>query len=378
MNTVIGNLGARTVFWWFLSCAAAVAIYQVGTQQDAAAPPMVLATDDPEREAALDKEARAALDGVEQALAKFPPVADPLPPERERLLAALDAVLQDPDAASRVPVQEFFHRRIEAAAAQMEGAGAASGVTVWHVYNHGFVVRTPSATLCFDLVRAKYLRGFALSEATMQRIAGTCDALFVSHAHVDHAETLVAQTLIDHGKPVVAPEQIGYRRSVFEKVVHLDGDADRVHLLPIRGGRATLKLVVFPGHQGAEVDNNVVLVTTPDGISVAHTGDQWHFPDFEWVDRVHRRHRVDILLVNDWTYDIARLVRGFDPAVVVPGHANELGHPVAKRQPYLFSLQRKSGSGRFGGREKTGYSRPVVVMAWGEAYRYERTHEARR
>jgi L-ascorbate metabolism protein UlaG (beta-lactamase superfamily) len=319
-----------------------------------------------------------ALRAVEAALAKFPPVPDPLSPGRRGALEALDAVLQEPEAGHSPAVQEFFHRRIEGALVQMDHADARPGATVWHIYNQGFVVRTPSATLCFDLVRVKYLRGFALSETTMRRIVNACDALFVSHVHADHAETFVAQTFIDQGKPVVAPEQIGYRKPLFDKVTHLEESADKVHLLQVRGGRITLKVVVFPGHQGGEIDNNVVLITSPEGISIAHTGDQWHVPDFDWIDRVHRRHRVDILLVNDWTYDIARLVKGFAPAVVVPGHANELGHPVAKRQPYLLSLQRKAGSSRFGGGENVGYSHPLVVMAWGEAYRYERPEDRRR
>ena len=333
---------------------------------------------DARQDAVLNQQAEAALRTVDEALTQFPPSRD-LTPGRRAALMTLDTVLQDEDAAERAAVQQFFHQRIDAAVKQMHRAEMRSGATVWQIYNHGFVVRTQSATLCFDLIRAKYLPGFALGRQTMHQIVEACDVLFVSHVHADHAESFVAQAFIDQGKPVVTPEQIGYRDALYSKITHFEPNATEVQTLPVRDGRVSLRVVVFPGHQGEEIDNNVVLVTTPEGISVAHTGDQWdRSADFEWMDRVGERFRVDILLPNDWTYDIARMVRGFHPSLVIPGHANELGHSVQKRQPYWFSYQRKTGSDRFGGSERTGYSEPLVVMAWGESYHYELRDAVRR
>ena len=330
------------------------------------------------REAALGDGADDALRVVEAGLAKFPPVPDPRS-ERLNSLATLDAILHDEGAAERPAVQQFFHRRIERAVAQMQRTRVQSGATVWQIYNHGFVVRTKSATVCFDLVRAKYLPDFAISEDLMKKIADQCDALFVSHVHADHAESFVAQCLVDQGKPVVAPEQVGYREPLYSHIVHLRPVAHKVQRLPIRKQSAALEVVVYPGHQGAEIDNNVTLVTTPDGISIAHTGDQWERgADFEWIDDVAKHFRVDILLPNDWTYDISRVVRGFNPALVIPGHENELGHSLEKRESYLFSFQRKVGSSRFGGSEKVGYAQPLVVMVWGESYHYEPAPTAQR
>jgi L-ascorbate metabolism protein UlaG (beta-lactamase superfamily) len=320
-----------------------------------------------------DEWVAGVLQNVETTLARDPPNAQ-TSAERLSALTALDTVLHDEGAPYRSSVQEFFHRRIESAVGDLLGTEVRSGATVWHIYNHGFIVRTPSTTLCFDLVRAKYLPRFALDPALMERITGACDVLFVSHAHGDHAETFVADSVLRQGKPVVAPGQIRYRESVYAKVTHLDPIPDKVHRVPIRNGSATVEVIVYPGHQEADIENNVVLVTTPDGTTVAHTGDQWDKDaDFAWIDHVGSRHRVDILMPNDWTFDIARLVKGFDPAVVIPGHANELGHEVAKRQPYLLSYERKNGSFRFGGTPLVGYPNPLVVLTWGESYHYERT-----
>ena len=330
------------------------------------------------QEALRDEQEEAALRALEADLQRFPP-AQTLTEGRRAALTKLDAILQSPEAAQRAGVQRFFHRRIDAAADAMRQGEVRSGATVWQIYNHGFVVRTESVTLCFDLVRAKYLPGFALSQQTMLRIVQACDVLFVSHVHADHAESFVAQAFVDQGKPVVAPAQIGYREPLYSRITQFAPSITEVRSLPVRQGEVSLRVVVFPGHQEEDIDNNVVLVTTPEGISVAHTGDQWdRVTDFNWIDRVAQRFQIDLLLPNDWTYDIARMVRGFHPSLVIPGHANELGHTVEKRQPYLLSYQRRAGSDRFGGAARTGYTEPMLVLTWGESFHYERAAAQRR
>lgn len=329
----------------------------------------VAGVDEPEGDARLN----AALRSIEATLARFPPTADP-PLERLSALRRLDRILRQEDIDEHPAVQRFFYRRIEQAEADMRTTRVEAGALVWKMYNHGFVVRTNSVTVCFDLVRAQYLPGFAMSRELMRAIVAACDVLFVSHVDIDHAESFVAQTFVDQGKPVVAPRQVTYREPLNSRITRLERDPDRTHELAVRHGQVTLRVVVFPGRQGGRIDNNVTLVTTPEGISVAHTGDQWdRSSDGEWIRHVRKHHRTDILLPNDWTYDIVRMVRGFDPAVVIPGHENELGHPVHKRQPHLFSLDRKTGSDRFGGSKRVGYTHPLVIMAWGERFHYHRS-----
>jgi L-ascorbate metabolism protein UlaG (beta-lactamase superfamily) len=323
----------------------------------------------PAREDA-EGESGVALKLADGMLERFAPSPDP-PPERLGALAALGVVLQEPEAAANPAVQKLFRRRIEAALDDMRRTKVDSGALVWKMYNHGFVVRTASVTLCFDLVRPKYLPGFALPEALMRSIVEQCDVLFASHAHADHVESFVARTFMEQGKPVIAPEQIGFRGALEAYVTRLERSTEKVHLLAVREGRVPLKVVILPGHQGTDIDNNVALVATPEGVTVAHTGDQWdRFGDFGWIDRVAERHRVDILLPNGWTWDIARMVRGFNPALVIPGHEYELGHEVEKRQSYSLSFQRRAGSGHYGGSASRGYPQPMVVMAWGERFHY--------
>ena len=115
-------------------------------------------------------------------------------------------------------------------------------------------------------------------------------------------------------------------------------------------------MTVFPGHQG-DLLNNVYLVRTPEGFTVAHTGDQHDGEDFEWIDHAADTHRIDLLLMNCWTMDIPRIVRGFAPGVIITGHENEMGHSIDHREACWLTCERMAGIGT-----------PWILMGWGESY----------
>jgi L-ascorbate metabolism protein UlaG (beta-lactamase superfamily) len=319
----------------------------------------------------LDQQARAFLDLIDDTLQQYHPQ---LPERAERRLALflLDSVLHDVYAPKRLPVQVFFHDRIRRAIEQIENVHVRDGAMIWKLYNHGFVVRTATVTFAFDLVRARLRRTeeFALSDTLMKRLVDQCDALFISHRHGDHADEWVAQAFRELKKPVVAPPEVWKDRPIHADLTHLKREAQTVQVLPIQNGRRKLRVVNYPGHQGASIENNVPLVFSPEGMSFCQMGDQSNNRDFAWIDSVGSNHRVDVLLPNCWTTDIVRTVRGFDPELVITGHENEMGHTIDHREPYWLTYQRKIGSDRFGGSRLIGYDVPLLVMTWGEAYHY--------
>jgi hypothetical protein len=128
---------------------------------------------------------------------------------------------------------------------------------------------------------------------------------------------------------------------------------------------------MYPGHQGEHIENNVPLIKTPGEMTFVHMGDQSNALDFSWIDEVHKHFEVDVLLPNCWTTDIVRVTRGFNPAVVITGHENELGHSIDHREPYWLSYQRREGSDRFGGSRDVGYDTPLILMTWGESFHYD-------
>jgi len=318
----------------------------------------------------IDRQAAVFLDSVQAILVKYPPV---LKEGKERGYAKLllDAVFHEKFAAFRKPAQDFFHSQNSRLTKELEETKITRGARIWKVYDMGFIVRTKTVTIAFDLVSGitSGSKDFALTDEMLDRLVHQCDILFISHKHADHAEKLVVEKFLRTGKPVVSPVQVWRGDSIAALMQHPERIAEKVQLIPLTGHR-TLSVIVYPGHQMQSTDNNVVLVTTPDGITIAHTGDEINegdfMPDFEWIDRVAKNHKVDILMPNAWTMDISRIVRGFDPKLVLPGHELELGHTVWDRLPYwgddaYLELNYK---------QLKASKYPVVALIWGESFDY--------
>ena len=321
----------------------------------------------------LNNHAEALLNQASEVFSNYSPNW-PEPAARRGALLLLDGVLHDVYAPQRPPVQLFFKTRMNKAIEEIEQTEITKGARIWKLYNHGFVIRTKSVTIGFDLVSGKSARaqGFAISKDLINRLIKQCDVLFISHRHGDHAEEWVAQSFTDMGKPVIAPPEVWEDKSIHEVITHLDRTPHTIQTLPIQDGKQILQVVVYPGHQGENIENNVYLVITPEGLSFSQMGDQSNSNDFKWIDEVGNNHNVDVLMPNCWTTDIVRVAKGFDPAIIITGHENEMGHTIDHREPYWLTYQRRKGSNRFGGNIDVGYSHPLILMTWGESFHYKR------
>jgi L-ascorbate metabolism protein UlaG (beta-lactamase superfamily) len=384
MKRSFSMLTMSACFVW-AACMFSILGLAVAEQADRPQADPRLGSDD---DAFLNRQAAAFLADVTETLTTVKPSA---PEVRERYLALrlLDAVLHDVYAPNRPPVQSFFHERMEQAALEIETVRVDEGAVIWKLYNHGFVVRTNSVTLAFDIHPGPEgfritdpagkrtivpCPGFPVPDGVLLRIAKACDVLFISHVHADHASKSVAQAFIDQGKPVVAPDTVFKGSPIHEKITHLKREAHTLQTLSIQDGKAELRVVVYPGqqYQDGGVPNNVVLVFTPEGLSFAHNGDQINDPypqyqeDYAWIDHVHEHHKVDVFMINCWGNDLFRDVRGFNPKLVLPGHENEMSHPVWDRVPYWGDSEYL----RLTYPELKASEYPVVVMTWGESYHY--------
>ena len=314
----------------------------------------------------FERQAQVSLASASDLLAKYPPGIG-ASVERRGALTILDQLLHDEEAGRRPAVQEFFHARIRQALGQIRTTRVLQGATLWKLYDHAFVLRTSTVTLAFDLTRAGSagVEGFVVAEEVIRDLVGQCDVLFVSHLHKDHADEEVARLFLAQGKPVIAPIGVWANREFHPKVTHLRRELGSIQTLALPAGRPELKVTVFPGHQRV-VENNVVLVTTAEGLRICHTGDQNEPKDHGWIDQIGAEQETDILLVNCWSPDLGRLIRGSKARIVIPGHENELGHVVLHREPYWLTVDRLAAL------------EPVnaVIMTWGEKFHYERVPQA--
>lgn len=319
----------------------------------------------------INRQSAAFLKEISATMSAIPPQY-PIPRERELSLFLLDALLHDKYAAHRPTVQQFYKTQIITAIDEIQHHTVTEGAMIWKLYNMGFVVRTKSITIAFDLTNGESAGSeeFTIPNDHMKRIVNQCDALFISHRHRDHKDLWIAEQFIAQNKPVIAPPQVWEGEPIHEKITHLKREAHLVQKLPIKDNKVNLDIVVYPGHQMSRLENNVPLIFSPEGISFSHMGDQINEDDFmvdyEWIDRVKEHHKVDVLLPPSWTNEILRVVQGFDPRLVIPGHENELGHSLDDRVPFWGDSEYLELT--YAELKASNY--PIVIMTWGESYHY--------
>ncbi|MDZ4802820.1 MAG: hypothetical protein SGI92_32060 [Bryobacteraceae bacterium] len=295
---------------------------------------------------------------VDDMLRRFPPSL-PEHPVRRAALIRLDDILHIGSAPQKPVVQSYFKRRMEAAIAEIEATRVTRGARIWKLYNHGFLVRTPTVSWTYDIVPGPpRIDGFRISPEQVVRLAAQSDATFISHLHNDHANEEVAAAFLERGKPAVAPEGLWKENAAFAtKLTYPKRSTTELTKLPVQKGAQVLEVVAYPGHQGASILNNVHLVRSPERFTTMQTGDQSNVGDFEWLAQVGAQHKIDVLLPNCWTTDIQRLARGTNPRLILTGHENEMAHTVPHREDYTQTWQHLHGSGY-----------PLLLLTWGESY----------
>lgn len=300
---------------------------------------------------------------VDYILKQYPPSV-PDAPVRHAALIRMDDILHIESAPHKKVVQQFYQQRMEQAIQEIEQTQVTQGMRVWKLYSHGFFVRTRSVSFSFDIVPGGGDPAFAISDDQIRRLAAQSDATFISHWHQDHASKEVARAFLAAGKPVVAPPNLWDDDAEFSTKLTYAKRGSKAEALKLANKQSVLQVTAYPGHQGPKVLNNVYLVKTPEGLSVAQTGDQWATErnDVDYnIFREMGTHRIDVLIPNVWTIHLPEIIAMVQPKLVIPGHENEMAHVVAHREDYTQSYTRLSP-----------VTVPYLIMGWGESYQYSR------
>ena len=287
--------------------------------------------------------------------------------QRKMALYLVDSLCHDPVPHSDV-VKDLFLQGYQKACHEIPLSKTQNGVRIWSLYNMAYVVQSRDLTLAFDLTMLpeclRQEEKKALYDQLAVQLVQECDILFVSHFHGDHADKFIAEQFIKGGKKVIAPDNVFAKESFCNDVQHLSRNG-REQAIDMNG--SSLSVRIYPGHQDIKqgvstVINNFVFVTLPNGITIAHSGDQCSESDLSWIDTIHKDIDTDILLVNYWTKDSERLTCGIKPNVVLPGHINEMMHQIHQRGPYWQSM------GKWRNVNST-----VLHLFWGESCEYNKT-----
>lgn len=300
----------------------------------------------------LSDQAEVLLDYVDATLQAYPPSAKP--GEARRLaFTALDAVLHETRYDDSPQFHAFLDKRLGRVADALDGP-VKRGVTVYKLYNDGFIVRMPKITVGFDLCGNR--KGVkVVPDALLRRLVNDCDVLFITHRHQDHADPLVVAMAGEAGIPVYGPADFACEGF---QVIHTDPARDTV----LATRRGSLEVLALPGHQRALL-NNIYVVTLPGGKTVAHFGDQDLEEDKAWLLEAPAllRKRLDIMIINGWNPELDALVRSFNPRVVLSGHENEMFHGIDHREA-LWLTQYKF--------DTLAFPMPAYTLVWGERFRY--------
>ena len=174
--------------------------------------------------------------------------------------------------------ERTYHTMVFKAIMEIKHTTVTQGAVVWQIQNHGFVVKTPSITLGFDLY--DYYNYPEFSE-----LADLLDVYFISHGHRDHFSELLINAMSALGKPVVGPAELPDDPKFENVSIHMNAD----DVLTINGCTVT-------AHDGGDhaVPVRMYEVVTPDGLKLMHTGDK------EYTNTLPTVPDIDILMFTSW------------------------------------------------------------------------------
>ena len=283
------------------------------------------------------------MDQIKNGLLNTPPDSE-YQSRRQGLLLGLDSILLAEDSRKSQQVFAFYAFMMEKVNKELQN-DSREETSIWMMYNHGFLVRTPEVVFAFDLIHGYEGWEYRLPPELLKQI----NVLFISHRHKDHFDASVANEVMAGGGRVVFPAGES-----------LEGD------IPVEAGNhISLSGLDIGVHDMLHiVPGRMYEVRSPNGLKFFHSGDNQTSETLPQVDS------LDVLLLNAWVNEsgIETAVTGMrnsieklKPDLMIPGHIQELSHSYlpgnpTSRVPYDWALQ--------AGQEDM--ITDVRVMAWGE------------
>lgn len=313
-----------------------------------------------DKDGILNAQTELSLELVSEILEKeTPSLAEPSQ-ARKAALYLMDQMLHDTRLDGSPIVAGFLNGRVKQVVDDLKKP-LEHGVKVYKLYNDGWVLKTPTVTLAWDVYRGPEIKGGEaryISDDVISQLVDECDIMFLTHNHPDHVDPYVAGLFIERGKPVVAPDEILADNT---GVTHTRREQIWEEVYTAANG-VKLPATVVPGHQDL-LQNNIFIVTTPEGYNVASTGDQYLKEDLDWIlDLGDKVPPVDILIPNCWAVRLPDMCKSFRAKTVFTGHENELGHhSIDHREAYWLSYNKLED-----------FPIPNSLMTWGEWYHYDK------
>ena len=306
----------------------------------------------------LEHQAYYMLDLVDKALDANPPSKD-INLERQLALLMVDAVTHEPKPIDNPAVLDFLARRMNLVLEDLDKPlKGRKSLRIYKLYNCGIIFRTRDITVAVDINGRE---GKLIPDEIMQKIVDKVDILFLTHNHSDHIDAHVRDFCHRKGIPIYAPDEI-FKNDIQVNHIRRDG----LYTFGIDHPKGNLTVNVLPGHQDL-LQNNIWIITLPNGKVVGATGDQskGERKDLDWLKDIYvNLPRIDVLAVDCWLHDYDEHVADFNPRLIISQHENEIGaHGIDHRESYWMTMFKN---------EKVHRNNiPCVLMTWGEWYDYK-------
>ncbi|MBQ6178882.1 MAG: MBL fold metallo-hydrolase [Bacteroidales bacterium] len=306
----------------------------------------------------LQHQAYYMLDLADKALDANPPALK-INREREMAMLMLDAVTHEPAPIDNPAVLDYLSRRMNKVLEDLDKPlKGRKSLRIYKLYNCGMLFRTRDLTIAVDLNGRD---GKLITDDIMRKIVGHVDVLFYTHNHFDHCDNHVRDFCHKAGVPIYATDEI-FKNDI--QVNHVR--KDDLYTFDVEFPKGNITVNVLPGHQDA-VQNNIWIVTMPNGKVVGATGDQWlsGVEDLKWLKDIHSRlPRIDVLAMDCWIHDFDEHVADFNPRLLVSQHENEIGaHGIDHREAYWMTIFKNT---------KVHQSQtPWLLMTWGEWFDFK-------
>ena len=242
------------------------------------------------------------------------------------------------------PARANFYRKkyeairlLEEAFAQQKknilNSKAISGeVLLFHIYNMGYVVKTPTATFGID-VRHPQAR----------ELADTLDFLLITHHHADHFDYPLIIEMQKRGKPVVS-NFLNNDFNTWNKSEFTFGEI-AIKTKPCDHNKNLPKFVITYEIDCGKTTNNCILY---------HTGDAWDYKELTPTQT------PDVFIPHLEIVDVHKAAEQFKPKAILMSHILELGHPPkGSRWKISFGLRRC----------KESPCKNAFLPLWGETYK---------
>jgi hypothetical protein len=239
-------------------------------------------------------------------------------------------------------VLRYLEGAVDDALMDIRATTVCSGVAIWHLYNMGYVFKTPDC--CF---------GIDLHCRAAPRLAADLDFLLVSHEHLDHRSDALVAALLEQGKPVVTSFQPGTRR--------IDAATGAPHELKLGGLR--VRVDIGDHHYRDPRQRNNMLMFQVDCGPAGRDCTIYHSGDNSNIDKMKPDRPVTVFIPHvEVGLPIKRSIRTLDPRITLVSHVLELSHSPTPPQAWRWSFDHAF---------KTIASVPeskATVLTWGERW----------